>query len=640
MIAEGEKAASAIQQAGYIAASYIGGAKNAARADYSPVAGLPVILWPDDDAEGRAAAAAAGRMALGAGAVSVRMMDAPGETKQDAADYPADVRAEMISAALGLPEWTPPPEKPPAQPAGGGGNRPAPPKTGDSGKYDPLAVGWNELHDMDLAGKLLHWHGERLVVAEDSAIKKPRDPVLYVVTQTGKLTANDAPLRGLMADTADRYILLASESGLSDKEFVAVVRHARKLKDAATIDTIRRMALSAAYLYPTDCEIAKLDDVDADLSVIGTPHGVFDIRALTYLPPAEARRRLVTATTPYDYKPNTGHHLIEKIYPVQPDDENLIYELNQLGFDLTHPPRRHFVAHIAAGGTGKTTRKNLISAALGYDYSKSIRPAALKDAGDFEGPSSHNGELLMFAAPTRIVWCSEASRLDAEGVNYVTGGERRIEAREIREKVQTFFPTATLYVQANMPANGGQILGLDSDNGNDAADALQKRIRAVVFDGIADPDERIRDHAPEDPAAMRHLFSMLMRYAHAQVDALAPPAPPAGVVASKERLIDAETADWKTDLIPDVFRFQRDTDGMEEVVANSHDAYMQYLDWHELSHALGKPKPKKVFTEALKQHYGDHNTKRAKLPRRVKDKEGRVDSVVWLGLMMTNPPAT
>lgn len=98
VLCEGEKAAQSVADAGMTAASYLGGAKQAGKAVYSPLQGRDVVIWADDDREGREAAAA---RALQGIAASIRAVDMPEENSHaDAADFPAEMRRSMVAAAL------------------------------------------------------------------------------------------------------------------------------------------------------------------------------------------------------------------------------------------------------------------------------------------------------------------------------------------------------------------------------------------------------------------------------------------------------------------------------------------------------------------------------------------------------------
>ena len=98
IIAEGEKTAEAAAELGYKAFSYQGGSNGAERADYSPVAGLSVLIAPDNDRPGGKAALTAAVRCLEAGARDVRIMstDAFKRRGEDLADLVGEQRAAVV----------------------------------------------------------------------------------------------------------------------------------------------------------------------------------------------------------------------------------------------------------------------------------------------------------------------------------------------------------------------------------------------------------------------------------------------------------------------------------------------------------------------------------------------------------------
>ena len=98
MIAEGETTAEAAAACGWRAFSYQGGASGAHRADYSPVAGLSVLVAPDNDRPGTGAALACAIGCLRAGAAEVRIMPTDAFTRrgEDLADLELERRARVI----------------------------------------------------------------------------------------------------------------------------------------------------------------------------------------------------------------------------------------------------------------------------------------------------------------------------------------------------------------------------------------------------------------------------------------------------------------------------------------------------------------------------------------------------------------
>lgn len=91
VITEGETTAEAAAACGWRAFSYQGGASGAGRADYSPIAGMDVLIAPDNDRPGTKAALTAAIRCIEAGAREVRIR-------------PTDA---FTGAARTWPTWTP-----------------------------------------------------------------------------------------------------------------------------------------------------------------------------------------------------------------------------------------------------------------------------------------------------------------------------------------------------------------------------------------------------------------------------------------------------------------------------------------------------------------------------------------------------
>lgn len=127
VLVEGEKAADAARQLLPVHAvlTWPGGGKAADKADFRPIKGREVLLWPDADTPGHAAMQTAERQALKAGAASVRWLNLAsleaarnkGELPQgfDAADLLAEGwDAERLAAFMKRPEATTGPQATPA----------------------------------------------------------------------------------------------------------------------------------------------------------------------------------------------------------------------------------------------------------------------------------------------------------------------------------------------------------------------------------------------------------------------------------------------------------------------------------------------------------------------------------------------
>lgn len=90
VICEGEKSADAAERllSGFVAVTSLNGAKSAAKADWSPLRGRHVTIWPDADEPGAAYAQAVAELALAAGAAPVAIVTPPAGVSDgwDAAD--------------------------------------------------------------------------------------------------------------------------------------------------------------------------------------------------------------------------------------------------------------------------------------------------------------------------------------------------------------------------------------------------------------------------------------------------------------------------------------------------------------------------------------------------------------------------
>ena len=98
VIAEGETTAEAAAACGWRAFSYQGGSNGAGKADYSHIAGMSILIAPDNDRPGTKATLTAAIRCLEAGATEVRIMstDAFQRRGEDLADLDESDRARVI----------------------------------------------------------------------------------------------------------------------------------------------------------------------------------------------------------------------------------------------------------------------------------------------------------------------------------------------------------------------------------------------------------------------------------------------------------------------------------------------------------------------------------------------------------------
>ncbi|MDI3308914.1 MAG: hypothetical protein QJR07_17670 [Acetobacteraceae bacterium] len=105
LLVEGEKAADAAADLfpEYVATTWQGGSNATGKADWGPLAGRRVVIWPDNDGPGRKAAAAVAKAAREAGAALVAVVRVPEEWPAgwDLADPPPEgVTLDAVAALL------------------------------------------------------------------------------------------------------------------------------------------------------------------------------------------------------------------------------------------------------------------------------------------------------------------------------------------------------------------------------------------------------------------------------------------------------------------------------------------------------------------------------------------------------------
>jgi hypothetical protein len=85
LLVEGEKTAdkAAERFPGFVVLTWPGGSNAVAKAEFGPLQGRHVVVWPDADPPGRKAASAAARAAVAAGALSAAVVDIPGYLPED-----------------------------------------------------------------------------------------------------------------------------------------------------------------------------------------------------------------------------------------------------------------------------------------------------------------------------------------------------------------------------------------------------------------------------------------------------------------------------------------------------------------------------------------------------------------------------
>lgn len=533
LVCEGEKAADAAAELfpDHVATTSLNGAAAARKADWSPLAGRIVAIWPDNDDEGLSYAANVAELAYAAGAASVDVVAVP-ETfphKWDLADpLPDGWDCDGLHRLLGEAEPTSPTEplagRSSSKDSSGEAVRGA--ATAQRGN---VAKGLMETTDDGLALRFTAEHGERL---------------RYVAKWgqwfrwTGKVWQQDETLA--VYDAA-RVICRNACQEASDEDLAA----------ASTVAAVERLARSDRR------HAATVAQWDADTWLLNTPGGTVDLRTGVVFenrPPDYQTKAAAVGTS--DIVPERWHAFLNRIFGG--DGELIDYVQRVAGYCLTGSTTEHalFFA-FGTGANGKGVFINTLSAILA-DYAKT----APMEAFTASQSDRHPTELAMLRG-ARLVTAQETEegrRWAESRIKSMTGGDP-ITARFMRQDFFEFVPQFKLLIAGNHKPS---LRAVD--------EAIRRRFHLIPF-AVTIP---VSERDPKLTADLRAEWPGILGWAiegcqHWQRTGLAPP--PAVLDATKEYLESEDAAgNWLSeccDISPTVF-------------ATSAELFTSWKSWAEV----------------------------------------------------------
>ena len=360
---------------------------------------------------------------------------------------------------------------------------------------------------------LAHVARDVLVVVQDPQARARDGEIeyrLYAVDEhTGRLDGGEL-MTHYRAKASDAYLLSASAhlSGPGQQgEFVACARHALEMKAARSVRTIAANIGMSRLDFPApwaDIPVCTPQDLDADLSVIGMPSGVWSIPKHRFLSPEEARRALCSIAIRWDYDPDARHpeavESFEYLYGDLKDVTTMEFaRWRQAATALVRRPMQEVIVKIADSQSAKTTEALLQQNAFHPLVVQGER-AAIEERSRFNtGGSSHNSFLSDFVRPARRVNVSEITTKDRRG-------QKALHSQLLRDlsestsityrnpgphRRQTVPYDAHLFIDGNVPSEGSDILQI-ADPDSDSAVAIMHRLRGSPY-----------THIPKNPAAAR-----------------------------------------------------------------------------------------------------------------------------------------
>jgi putative DNA primase/helicase len=464
LVVEGEKAADAAQKLlpQYVAITWPGGAQAWKHADWSPVRGRRVDLWPDNDKAGRdAMEGVRGLISTSAGLDCYgKIIDPRGiEEGGDAADWPGgDIMPWLKERATWYrekgpheppPEAAMPPPPPPPPP-----DEPPPVDVGGDDDEDCLPASMSE--DM-LAERFAEQHARawRYVKPWGSWFEWREDG--WYKDDTAKI---------------DHLAVLLTRQAIYWKEAQQLTTdQKRRINCKRTAGAVRDIALTHRRIAAT------VDQWDTNTMLLGVPGGVVDLRT-----------GKLQVARPEDYvtkrakvAPAEGDAPIWRSFleTVTGEDGELIAFLQRFGgYSLTGETREQCLAFLyGTGQNGKGVFITTLSRILG-DY------AVSSDADVFmESDHQRHPTEMARLRGARLVYVDEtdgSKRWNEKRIKRVTGGGR-IEAHFMRQDDFEFDPQFKLLIAGN---HKPQLRGVGK--------AIQRRIHLVPFT-VTIPDHQRDD---------------------------------------------------------------------------------------------------------------------------------------------------
>jgi putative DNA primase/helicase len=443
VLTEGEKATDALLSTGYVNAvgTVTGAAKEPGPEALEVLRDRWVILWPDEDEQGREhmRRIAGALQGIAAATCWYEWEDAP--EKGDAADHPAvrdrDERGldALLDDLMGAPTWVPR-EAEPEDVAGGDAGAQEEWTLTDTGNAERLIA----RHGADLRycwpwGKWLVWDGARW---------RPDD--------TGEVYRRaKETVRSIYAEAAD-----AGDSAMRK----ALADHAKSSESRHRIEAMVDLARSAEGVPVLP------QDLDNSPWLLNVPNGTVDLRT------GELRKHrrddLLTKLAGAEYHPDaeapTFDAFLRRVLPSEPVRA---FVQRVVGYAITGDVSEQVLPFLWGGGAnGKSTFINTVLSACG-DYGMQAAPDLL-----LAKRTAHPTELadLFGARFVASVEVEDGRRFAESLVKQLTGGDR-IKARYMRQDFFEFDPTHKVFLVAN---HKPEVRGTDH--------AIWRRIKLVPFD--------------------------------------------------------------------------------------------------------------------------------------------------------------
>lgn len=486
-----------------VVVTWLGGDQASEHADWTPLAGRAVTVWPDDDPSGRAAATRITARLQGLGA-TVRLITTTGDTGDDVADLVE--RDGMDAAAVGA--WlmarvvaAPVAEKAPAATAHSGGDATGPGEGVAAGGVDDstaaVASNVTPLQRAPLSGPTHAIAGG----LDGSAVRQPAP-----LPDTGVL-----PVRYSEDGAALKYVAMYGQDIRYVKRWKSWMSWDGKKwgeDEMSRVDTtIREVCRDMAAAAPLDPDVppqkkaatmqkfssqntvtaierfaraacpATADEWDANPWVLNTPGGLIDLQTGNVLAMAAARAEMCTRIARGTLSSVRPKQWLEFLRRATKGDDAMIEYLQRIaGYALTGVTTEHTLTFVhGKGGNGKSVFLGALQHMMG-DYAQPAQMSTFTESK----VDKHLTELAELRG-ARLVTAQETTEnrhWDEAKIKDLTG-DSEIRARFVHQNGFTFKPQFKLVIAGN---HKPRLHSVD--------DAIRRRLSLIPFEVTIAPHER------------------------------------------------------------------------------------------------------------------------------------------------------
>ncbi len=390
LVCEGEKAseAASVLFPEFTVTTSPNGAKSPHKADWSPCAGRRVIIWPDNDDEGREYADKVAQLTLAAGATSAHIVEVPKSfpEKWDLADSPPEgVDITGLHSLIGNAKEA---------------LRPYDEATHAAQSLTASSSPQDIDHVLSLLPRLSTTEQERVKQIVSKTAKISLKVQNEALKELKKQSQNTEDEKVSQLDLA-RFIIneLKSENILSTTAHLWVWREKGYWEAMPDLESkkliqnyleeygqrVTRGLVDAVYSILKNEVFAEQHAWDLNPDIINVANGELHFENNTFIRKPHLRENYRTTQIPHEYLPTAECprfiKFLDEVFEGDEDaDEKKRSIMELIGYTLTNTTKfEKFILLIGSGGNGKSVILSIILALLGAQNVAAVQPSELSD---------------------------------------------------------------------------------------------------------------------------------------------------------------------------------------------------------------------------------------------------------------------